>query len=307
MAAKGKLLFLLFPQCARYDNVFAAELLIERGLNVNLQDEDLWTALHVACVCDHADVVLLLLLVRCTHTHLWTSSTWRKGHIQYMQTHTLNVVVWKLLLVLAIPSLSATNLKLFQNVSLSNLYVKIPFEPVTWQAAFEPLMRCFGLLRVWNTVFIHIMTLSNPAQSVKMNIARKFCISMISKKKARSVESTSSSCQVFPDKNPVVVLMRSKPAAGEGMYSPAQSLSRLRIGLPQSAPVLLIRSRESRRALCESCLAWICRLAPERSLAASQWGGQAIFMRGMDMFEELPGKEWECVCQHVRSRLCVWV
>lgn len=50
-------------QCARHDNVFAAELLIERGLNVNHQDEDLWTALHVACVCDHADVVLLLLLV----------------------------------------------------------------------------------------------------------------------------------------------------------------------------------------------------------------------------------------------------
>lgn len=54
-------------QCARHDNVFAAELLIERGLNVNHQDEDLWTALHVACVCDHADVVLLLLLVRHTH------------------------------------------------------------------------------------------------------------------------------------------------------------------------------------------------------------------------------------------------
>ncbi|TDH06699.1 hypothetical protein EPR50_G00116980 [Perca flavescens] len=48
--------------CARHDNVFAAELLIERGLNVNLQDEDLWTALHVACVCDHADVVLLLVV-----------------------------------------------------------------------------------------------------------------------------------------------------------------------------------------------------------------------------------------------------
>lgn len=44
--------------------MFAAELLIERGLSVDLQDEDLWTALHVACVCDHADVVLLLLLVR---------------------------------------------------------------------------------------------------------------------------------------------------------------------------------------------------------------------------------------------------
>ncbi|XP_034549269.1 unconventional myosin-XVI isoform X3 [Notolabrus celidotus] len=57
-ASGGSLLHL----CARHDNVFAAELLIERGLNVNLQDEDLWTALHVACVCDHADMVLLLLL-----------------------------------------------------------------------------------------------------------------------------------------------------------------------------------------------------------------------------------------------------
>uniref|UniRef100_A0A3Q3E6N4 Unconventional myosin-XVI-like n=1 Tax=Labrus bergylta TaxID=56723 RepID=A0A3Q3E6N4_9LABR len=60
--ASGGSLLHLSLQCARHDNVFAAELLIERGLNVNLQDEDLWTALHVACVCDHADVVLLLLL-----------------------------------------------------------------------------------------------------------------------------------------------------------------------------------------------------------------------------------------------------
>uniref|UniRef100_A0A8C4E9G1 Myosin XVI n=1 Tax=Dicentrarchus labrax TaxID=13489 RepID=A0A8C4E9G1_DICLA len=58
ISSGGSLLHL----CARHDNVFAAELLIERGLNVNLQDEDLWTPLHVACVCDHADVVLLLLL-----------------------------------------------------------------------------------------------------------------------------------------------------------------------------------------------------------------------------------------------------
>ncbi|KAM9851316.1 unconventional myosin-XVI [Aulostomus maculatus] len=52
----------LLHLCARHDNVFAAEILIERGLNVNQQDEDLWTALHVASVCDHADMVLLLLL-----------------------------------------------------------------------------------------------------------------------------------------------------------------------------------------------------------------------------------------------------
>ncbi|XP_055727691.1 unconventional myosin-XVI isoform X1 [Salvelinus fontinalis] len=58
ISSGGSLLHL----CARHDNVFAAEVLIERGLNVNLQDEDLWTALHIACVCDHADMVLLLLL-----------------------------------------------------------------------------------------------------------------------------------------------------------------------------------------------------------------------------------------------------
>ncbi|XP_053295375.1 unconventional myosin-XVI [Pleuronectes platessa] len=58
ISSGGSLLHL----CARHDNVFVAELLIDRGLNVNLQDEDQWTALHVACVCDHADVVLLLLL-----------------------------------------------------------------------------------------------------------------------------------------------------------------------------------------------------------------------------------------------------
>ncbi|XP_020568927.1 unconventional myosin-XVI isoform X1 [Oryzias latipes] len=58
ISSEGSLLHL----CARHDNVFAAELLIERGLNVNRQDEDLWTALHVACACDHADTVLLLLM-----------------------------------------------------------------------------------------------------------------------------------------------------------------------------------------------------------------------------------------------------
>uniref|UniRef100_A0A3B1IZ67 Myosin motor domain-containing protein n=1 Tax=Astyanax mexicanus TaxID=7994 RepID=A0A3B1IZ67_ASTMX len=58
LSSGGSLLHL----CARHDNVFAAEVLIERGVNVNLQDEDLWTALHVACACDHADTVLLLLL-----------------------------------------------------------------------------------------------------------------------------------------------------------------------------------------------------------------------------------------------------
>ncbi|XP_046701110.1 unconventional myosin-XVI isoform X2 [Silurus meridionalis] len=58
LSSGGSLLHL----CARHDNVFAAEILIERGLNVNLQDEALWTALHVACACNHTDMTLLLLL-----------------------------------------------------------------------------------------------------------------------------------------------------------------------------------------------------------------------------------------------------
>lgn len=52
-----------FFQCARYDNAFAAEILIDRGVNVNHQDEDFWTSMHVACACDNPDIVLLLLLV----------------------------------------------------------------------------------------------------------------------------------------------------------------------------------------------------------------------------------------------------
>ncbi|XP_015261126.1 PREDICTED: unconventional myosin-XVI-like, partial [Gekko japonicus] len=52
----------LLHLCARYDNGFVAEILIERGVNVNHQDEDFWTPLHVACACDNPDIVLLLLL-----------------------------------------------------------------------------------------------------------------------------------------------------------------------------------------------------------------------------------------------------
>ncbi|KAG7467471.1 hypothetical protein MATL_G00153880 [Megalops atlanticus] len=58
VSSGGSLLHL----CARHDNAFASELLIERGLKVDQQDEDLCTALHVACACDHPDVALLLLL-----------------------------------------------------------------------------------------------------------------------------------------------------------------------------------------------------------------------------------------------------
>uniref|UniRef100_F6TDT5 Myosin XVI n=1 Tax=Xenopus tropicalis TaxID=8364 RepID=F6TDT5_XENTR len=52
----------LLHLCARYDNAFAAEILIDRGVHVNHQDEELWTPMHVACACDNPDIVLLLLL-----------------------------------------------------------------------------------------------------------------------------------------------------------------------------------------------------------------------------------------------------
>ncbi|EGW00084.1 Myosin-XVI [Cricetulus griseus] len=48
--------------CARYDNVFITEVLIDRGVNVNHQDEDFWTPMHIACACDNPDIVLLLVL-----------------------------------------------------------------------------------------------------------------------------------------------------------------------------------------------------------------------------------------------------
>lgn len=65
-----------FFQCARYDNAFIAEVLIDRGVNVNHQDEDFWTPMHIACACDNPDIVLLLVLVshsiQCTcHLKTW--------------------------------------------------------------------------------------------------------------------------------------------------------------------------------------------------------------------------------------------
>ncbi|XP_011789337.1 PREDICTED: unconventional myosin-XVI [Colobus angolensis palliatus] len=58
VSSGGSLLHL----CARYDNAFIAEILIDRGLNVNHQDEDFWTPMHIACACDNPDIVLLLVL-----------------------------------------------------------------------------------------------------------------------------------------------------------------------------------------------------------------------------------------------------
>ncbi|XP_031194874.1 unconventional myosin-XVI isoform X2 [Mastomys coucha] len=58
ISSGGSLLHL----CARYDNVFIAEVLIDRGVNVNHQDEDFWAPMHIACACDNPDIVLLLIL-----------------------------------------------------------------------------------------------------------------------------------------------------------------------------------------------------------------------------------------------------
>ncbi|XP_041586822.1 unconventional myosin-XVI [Vulpes lagopus] len=58
VSSGGSLLHL----CARYDNAFIAEILIDRGVNVNHQDEDFWTPMHIACACDNPDIVLLLVL-----------------------------------------------------------------------------------------------------------------------------------------------------------------------------------------------------------------------------------------------------
>ncbi|XP_051037931.1 unconventional myosin-XVI [Phodopus roborovskii] len=58
VSSGGSLLHL----CARYDNVFITEVLIDRGVNVNHQDEDFWTPMHIACACDNPDIVLLLVL-----------------------------------------------------------------------------------------------------------------------------------------------------------------------------------------------------------------------------------------------------
>ncbi|XP_066236665.1 unconventional myosin-XVI isoform X1 [Saccopteryx leptura] len=58
ISSGGSLLHL----CARYDNAFIAEILIDKGVNVNHQDEDFWTPMHIACACDNPDIVLLLVL-----------------------------------------------------------------------------------------------------------------------------------------------------------------------------------------------------------------------------------------------------
>ena len=45
------------------DNITIAELLIQRGADVNIQDDDWWTPLHAASACEMVEIVQLLLSV----------------------------------------------------------------------------------------------------------------------------------------------------------------------------------------------------------------------------------------------------
>lgn len=45
------------------ENYSAAELLIREGVNINVEDVDGWTPLHMACHCQAVDMVQLLLNV----------------------------------------------------------------------------------------------------------------------------------------------------------------------------------------------------------------------------------------------------
>ncbi len=53
----------MFLQCCVNEDVEVARLLLEHGANVNVQDNDLWTPLHVAAACGTIEIVELLLQV----------------------------------------------------------------------------------------------------------------------------------------------------------------------------------------------------------------------------------------------------
>ncbi len=45
------------------ENIKGVKQLLELGANVNIQDNDLWTPLHVAAACGSKEIVELLLRV----------------------------------------------------------------------------------------------------------------------------------------------------------------------------------------------------------------------------------------------------
>lgn len=56
-------LFFLFPspQCCIDNYEEMVKILLDRGANVNAQDNELWTPLHAAATCGHAGLVVILI------------------------------------------------------------------------------------------------------------------------------------------------------------------------------------------------------------------------------------------------------
>ena len=62
MCVKNEFLFLFSPpQCCIDNFEEMVKLLLERGANVNAQDNELWTPLHAAATCGHAGLVKILI------------------------------------------------------------------------------------------------------------------------------------------------------------------------------------------------------------------------------------------------------
>lgn len=62
---KNEFLFLFFfsppPQCCIDNYEEMVKILLDRGANVNAQDNELWTPLHAAATCGHAGLVIILI------------------------------------------------------------------------------------------------------------------------------------------------------------------------------------------------------------------------------------------------------
>lgn len=58
---KNVFLFLFTPQCCIDNYEEMVKILLDRGANVNAQDNELWTPLHAAATCGHAGLVKILI------------------------------------------------------------------------------------------------------------------------------------------------------------------------------------------------------------------------------------------------------
>ena len=57
-------------QCCVNEDVEGVRLLLQHGAKVNIQDNDLWTPLHVAAACGTIEIVKLLLEVKTKNTKI---------------------------------------------------------------------------------------------------------------------------------------------------------------------------------------------------------------------------------------------